>query len=326
MKIQVSVIIPNYNGLDFLKICLPSLKRQTFKNLEIILIDNGSSDESLKFVKKDFPEVIYIKLTKNLGFSKAVNLGIKKSKGKYIVLLNNDTKVDKRCIQFLIEAAINHKDVGFISAKILNFDKKNLIDNAGDYIDSVGHLYSRGLGQKDGPKFNEGEYIFLGTGSGTLFKKELFEKIGFFDEDFFFYMEDADLSFRAQLAGFKGWFEPKAIIYHKRAGSASKNPSVFEPMVFRNMTELVLKDFSGSLFFGNLNWLKIILVHLNTLKYLFSKGYFLQTAAAEWYLITNLGRILRKRKRVQKLKVVRDSYIKKNIKIKKFTAGRLFFW
>lgn len=321
----VSVIIPNFNGLDLLKICLPSLRKQSFKNFEVILVDNGSDDGSVEFIKKNYPEFICLELNKNYGFAKAINRGIKKSKGRYLMLLNNDTEVDKSCIEYLVKAAYDHLEVGFISAKILNFYKRNTVDNAGDYLDCVGHQLSRGLGERDGTKFKVGYYIFLATGSGCLISKEVFDRVGLFDEDFFFYMEDADFFFRAQLAGFKGWFEPKAKIYHKRGATSSKVLPNTGSLVFQNMTEMIIKDFPKTLLLHKLNWLKIAVVHLHTLIFLVFKGEGVEVLKVELYLIANFKKILKKRKAVQALKRVPDSYILNNIFEKRFRVGKLLF-
>ena len=291
---KVSVIIPNLNGLSLLKICLPSLLKQSFRNIEIILVDNGSTDNSVKFVIGKFPGVKIIKLSKNLGFSRAVNKGIKISKGNLIFLLNNDTEIEKDCIKYLVKAA-EKADVGFVQAKILNFYDRDKIDSLGDEIDIVGHLYSTGFGKMDGEGFKIGKYIFAGSGGGTLFKNEVFEKVGLFDEDYFFYYEDIDLSFRAQIAGFKGWLEPKAKIYHMRMGTSSRIKNSLEPIIFREMTETIIKNYPLKLIFKNLNFLRIMLVHLNTIRYLILKGYLLDVVKNEWYLISSLGKILKKR-------------------------------
>jgi GT2 family glycosyltransferase len=322
---KISVVIPNWNGVDYLKICLPSLIKQSFKDFEIIVIDNGSNDDSINYLEKKYSQIKIIKLKENLGFSKATNAGIKTSKGEYIFLLNNDTKLDKNCLKYLIDATKKNPQISFFATKILNFDKKNLIDNAGDFIDSVGHLYSRGFQKKDGSKYNQEKLIFAGSGGAVLIKKDLFKKIGYFDEDYFFYMEDIDFFFRAQLAGFTGLFVPSAIIYHKHGGTSSKNAKFYEPLIFKNTTETVIKNFPNSLLMHDLNWLKIILVHLNTVRYLVSKGLSLETFKVEWYLLSNWSKILSKRKKIQQSKKVNDQYIIDQVLSKKFKVGGLLF-
>lgn len=311
---HISVIIPSWNGLEFLKTCLPSLKKQTFKNFEVIVVDNGSTDGSSSYITTYFPSYRVIKLEKNYGFAKAVNIGIKQSEGDYIFLLNNDTEVHKECLKYLIQAFKKNPEASFISAKMLNYYKRDLIDNAGDQIDASGHLIVRGLNKKDGPEFNKACPLFLATGGGTLIKKRLFNPpVGGFDEDFFFYMEDADFFFRAQLMGFKGFFEPKAKIYHVRMGTSSKNPKLSEYLVFKNMMMVIIKNFPLKLLLHNFNWLKIILVNLNTVRYLALKGMFLEALKAEFEIILSLPKLLKKRAGVQRKKKVSDQYIIDNV-------------
>src|SRR3989344_2083961 len=298
MKHLVSIVTPNFNGLEHLKECIPSLLKQTYKNIEIIVVDNGSTDESLKYLVEKFPKVFVIRLKINYGFSIAVNKGVKKSKGRYILVLNNDTKVERRCVEFLVQSARVHSEAGFISAKILQFDNIDKIDNAGDYVDSSGHLLTRGFGKSE-KLFNRGDYIFLGTGSGTLFKKEVFTIIGS--------------------------FEPKAKIYHKRMGTSKKYIKNFEALVFRNMTVMLIKNFPKSLFLYHFNWLKIILVHINTLRYLLFKGKLLDIIRVEFYLLIHIQDLFKKRRMVQDLKEVSDSYIISQIKDKKIKVGKLLF-
>lgn len=314
----ISVIIPNWNGSHLLKVSLPSIKRQSFRDFEVIIVDNGSDDDSIQYIQKNFPQFGYIKLKKNLGFSGAVNKGIKKAMGKYLFLLNNDTELDKKCLEYLTGSILLHPESGGVTAKMLNFYRRDLIDNAGDNIDQVGHLYPRGYRKKDSLKYNQPGYTFLVTGGGSLFKKELFKEIGLFDESFFCYMEDADLSLRAQLAGFKFWYEPKALIYHQHMATASKNLSLAECLNFRNMTMMVIKNFPKDLLLKDYNWLKIILVHLNTLRYLIGKGYFWETIKSEAYILANLVNLIKKRQQIQKTKAVSDQYIMRNIQIKRF--------
>lgn len=316
-KLTISIIIPNWNGVELLKNCLPSIIKQVFKDFEVIIVDNGSTDESIQYLKTNFPNFKIIKLSKNIGFAGAVNRGIKKALGEYIILLNNDTEMNKNCLKYLVEAADKHSEAGMVAAKIKNFYHRNIIDNAGDEIDIIGHSFTRGTGKTDGPKFNKPEYVFLVTGGGGLFKKEVFNKIGFFDEDYFLYMEDIDLSFRAQLAGFKAWYEPKAVIYHKRMSTSSKNMSFVEPECFRNMTMNIIKDYPLSLLLHNFYWIKIILVNLNTIKYLAGKGYLWGALKSEWYILTHIKKLLEKRKKIQNLKTVSDEYIIKNVKERK---------
>lgn len=318
-KPETSVIIPNWNGADLLKICLPSLRKQSYRDFELIIVDNGSSDDSIPVVDKLFPEARVIYLAKNVGFSPAVNLGIQQALGKFFVLINNDTRLDKNCLRFLVEAAKSRKEVGMIAAKMLNFYHPNLIDSAGDYIDAVGHAQNIGLGEKDGVKFSRPGYVFLTTGGGSLIKRELIETTGLFDDDYFAYFEDVDLSLRAQMRGFKCWFEPKARIYHIHKATSNRNKAFTEYLQFRNMTQTVVKDFPKELLLRDFNWLKIILVNLNTVRYLAGIGYLGPALRAELYILANLPKLLAKRRQIQSRRQVPVSYIIENIRPKKIT-------
>ncbi len=281
-------------------------------------MDNGSSDGSLEYIKTQ-PQVKLIKLDKNYGFARAVNIGIKSSNSRYCFLLNNDTEVDKDCLKFLVEAADEHTETGFIAARILNFYQRDTIDSAGDAVDAVGHSYNLGMGEKDGPKFHEEREVFMVTAGGGLFRREVFDKVGYFDEDYFTYMEDVDLCLRAQLAGFKGWYTPRAVLYHIHKATSNRVKALTEYWQFRNMTQNIIKDFPAGLLKANLNWLKIILVNLNTIRYLATKGFFWEALRAEIYILINLPKLLRKRSQIQKKKKVSDRHFINNVRQKKIT-------
>lgn len=316
-----SVIIPNWNGKHLLKTCLSSLENQTFSNFETIVVDNGSTDGSIECIKRYFPKVKIVALDKNYGFAKAINEGIRKSHSEYLVLINNDTEVDEKCLYYLIQVARKHKEVGFIATKMLNFFKRDVVDSAGDYIDEVGHANNIGLGKKDGPKFKKGGHLFLVTGGGSLFKREVFDKVGLFDENYFAYMEDVDLCLRAQLMGFKGWYEPKAVIYHIHKATSSKNKALLEYLQFRNMTQTIIKDFPTKILLKNWRWLKIMLVHLNTILYQLKNGFFWPPFLADLWILFHLPYLLKERHKIQSKKIVTDEYIESFLVKKEIT-----FW
>lgn len=326
MKPKVSLIIPSWNGLELLKISLPSITLQSFKDIEVIIVDNGSKDGSVEYVENKFPQFRLVKLSSNTGFSPAVNTGIQKALGKYIVLINNDTKLDKNCVQFLVDAADEHPEAGFVAAKMLKFSNPKKIDSAGDFIDTVGHASNIGLDEDNGMKFNSPGYVFLASGGGCLLKKDMLNQVGLFDEDYFAYFEDVDLMLRAQMKGFKGWYQPKAVIYHIHKATSSKNPNFLEFLQYRNMMQTIIKDFPAGVLFYKLNFLKIILVNINTFRYLTCKGYFFSALKAQWYIISHFGKLLQKRKTIQQEKKVSDKYILENMvekKIKLPLLGRI---
>lgn len=251
---MLSIIIPNFNGVEHLKTCFPSLFAQTFKDFRVILVDNGSSDESVIYTQNSFPQIHIIKLDHNTGFSKAVNEGIKlslqDSKIEFILLLNNDIEMDREFLQAGVDTFIHNNEVSFIAAKMLNYYERDMIDDCGDSIRAFGRIpFARGYGERDSGQYDKGEFIFGASAGAGFYRKEIFEQAGLFDESFFAYYEDIDLSFRAQLLGFKCYYQPKAICYHKRGGTASVATQGFQTeQCERNLLLMRLKNYPLSLY------------------------------------------------------------------------------
>lgn len=223
MKNKVAVVIPNWNGQDYIADCLISLQKQITKH-HIIVVDNGSVDSSIEIIKKQFPAVELLVQQKNLGFAGGVNVGINKaitSGFEYIALFNNDAVADKNWLGNLVDVGDKHTGVGIITGKFMQMDKKH-IDSTGDMYSTVGMPFPRGRNQVDKEQFNKAEYVFGGTGGASLYKTKMLQEIGLFDKDFFAYFEDVDISFRAQLAGWKVRYEPRALSYHHVSATTSK--------------------------------------------------------------------------------------------------------
>lgn len=320
-QMKASVIIPNWNGKNLLFDCLSSLVKQSFHEFEVILVDNGSTDDSLDFVKKEFPNVKIISLEKNYGFAKAINEGVKSSQAKYAIFLNNDTYSDKDWIKNLINCAESNSGVISINSKILNFYNRKKIDGLGISINEVGQAKSIGWEEEDLGQYENPIYLFGATGGGSLFVREDFVKLGMFDEDYFMYCEEVDFAFRAQFQGYKSIYCPKAILFHKHKATSSKRPQHIEYWQFRNMTQTIIKDFPANLFFKELRWLKIILVHLNTIFYQLKNGFIWPPLIADIWLITHIFKLLKKRAGTQRSRKVSDEYIESFFSDKKIT-----FW
>jgi GT2 family glycosyltransferase len=220
---KVAVIIPNWNGADDLPACLDSLLEQALKP-HIILVDNGSVDNSLVLLSSTYPSVEVIKLPKNRGFDGGVNAGIKKALVdgfEYIALFNNDAIADKDWLKHLVDFLNKNPKAGIVTSKIV--DQHNThIDSTGDIYTIWGLAFPRGRGEAVTNKYDHDTWIFGASGGASLYRARLFKEIGIFDEDFFAYYEDIDISFRAQLAGWKVAFEPRAIAYHQISGTSSK--------------------------------------------------------------------------------------------------------
>lgn len=246
-QLSISVIIPNWNGQRFLKTCLDSLKKQTFKDFEIIVVDNGSTDGSVEFIEQNYPQVKVIALSKNMGFCYAVNRGIKESKGKYIALLNNDTNVDTRWLEELKEALDGHPEVALCMSRIRFIENQDRINSVGIEYHLDGTTADMGYGQVDGEQFNKSRYIFGACSAAAIYRRALFDDIGLFDEDFFAYCEDVDLSFRAQLKGYRCLYVPKAIAYHYGTATAQKHSPFNEYYVRRNELLVLVKNVPSEL-------------------------------------------------------------------------------
>jgi GT2 family glycosyltransferase len=304
----VSIVIPTYNGIEHLKICIDSLLKQTIRDFKIILTDNGSSDGSDEFVKKEYPDIEIIKLEKNFGFAKAVNIGIKKSLSdsriSHIVLLNNDVECDKCFLEELLNGFIS-KDIGSVTGKMMNYFERNKIDDAGNFIKMIGSPFARGFGEIDNGQYDSPEFIFGACAGASVIKREVFETICLFDEDFFAYYEDVDFSFRAQFAGFKCYYNPKAVCYHKHGATTSSDPGWKTMMCEKNLIALRVKNYPLSLyiklqplfFVGRLKRYFDFLIDHSFKVFLYAlKGYLLG--------LIYIPKLFRKRKHIQMLQKV----------------------
>jgi len=234
--INTSIIIVNWNGKHHLDVCLSSIFNQTYKDFNVIFVDNGSTDDSVEYVKNNFSEVNIIECKKNYGFAEGNNIGIRQAlknpEVKYIVTLNNDTETDKDWLKQLIEVAEKDEKIGAVSSKMLFFNQRNVIDSAGDFLlpDSL-KAVTRGYKQEDKGQFEKVEECFSARAGAALYSREMLEEIysdsDYFDSNFFAYIEDTDLSIRARLKGWKILFAPQAVVYHKVASTTKKMSYIF---------------------------------------------------------------------------------------------------
>lgn len=214
---KVSVVIPNYNGEKFLRECIEVLLVQEYKDFEVIIIDNASKDSTYEWLT-EYQSIIFKQLDQNYGFSKAVNEGIKIAQGEYVLLLNNDTVVHKDFVGELVKAIEKDDKIFAVSSKMIAYYNHEIMDDAGDEYSLLGWAYKLG----DGRSVNEyvKEYkVFSACAGAALYRKSVFDEIGLFDESFFAYMEDVDISYRARIYGYYNVYCPKAKVYH--IGSAT---------------------------------------------------------------------------------------------------------
>jgi GT2 family glycosyltransferase len=309
MSLRVTVVVPNWNGERFLDLCLSSLREQSFKDFDTVLVDNGSTDDSLTFVDRNFPEVRVLQLGENKGFSAAANAGIKASETEYVALLNNDTEVDPDWLEALVRAAESHPEAGLFASKLVNFYDRRLLDGAGDALRRGGLPYRIGHKELDRGQFDEPTFVFSACAAAALYRRALFEEVGLFDEDFFSNCEDADLSFRAQLFGYQCLYVPGSVVYHMvSASTGGKRSTTNTRLGTQNSVNLLIKNlpaalawrFLPSLLAGQLSRLVV-----STFSGVFRA--YLAGLAGAWRL---LPRMRKKRKEIQTRRRASDDYVR----------------
>lgn len=223
----VTIVIPNYNGISFLKPCLSSLERQTFSDFSILLVDNGSTDASVAYVTEYFPSVTCITLKENMGFSYAVNIGIKHADSPYVFLLNTDTVLTPDALSHMVQQIESSEQIFSVSAKMLQFHDPQRIDTTGDFYTICGYAFCRGQGMQ-ASCYPHSTRIFSACAGAALYRRSIFDQIGLFDERFFAYLEDVDIGYRARLFGWENVYCPDAIIYHVGGGTSGHGYTPFK--------------------------------------------------------------------------------------------------
>lgn len=222
----LAVIVPNYNGKKFLKNCFESIKRQN-NILEVVIIDNGSDDGSVEFIKEYYPEYILIENKENLGFSSAVNQGIKRSSAEYCFLLNNDVELESNCSSELLKCIETDEKIFAVASKMVQFQDRDKLDDAGDEYTVLGWTKKVGEG-KSSKLYSHDREIFSACAGAALYRRSIFDTIGYFDENFFAYMEDVDIGYRARIHGFKCVYCSDAVVYHRVSATSGSRYNAFK--------------------------------------------------------------------------------------------------
>lgn len=207
--------------------CLASLAKQTFRDFEILVVDNASSDGSLEYMREHYPEIKVIALDKNYGFSKAVNVGIRHSRSPFVILLNNDTTVDPNYVKEMIKAMEQSPKIFSVSSKMIQMYHPDLIDSAGDLYTVLGWGVCRGAGRPVSNYTDAGE-IFTACAGAAIYRRSAFARIGYFDEKHFAYLEDIDIGYRAKIYGYKNMYCPTALVYHVGSGTSGSKYNAFK--------------------------------------------------------------------------------------------------
>lgn len=240
MTETTTVIIPNFNGLHFMDVCIESLKAQTYQNFKILVVDNGSTDGSDVWLKNRKIDTIF--LEENTGFSGAVNTGIRATHTPYVILLNNDTRVDEYFVAEMVKAIERSERIFSVSSRMLQMYHPELMDDAGDMYTILGWAYQRGVGQS-AKGYKKSCRIFSACGGAAIYKRKIFDEIGYFDERHFAYLEDIDVGYRARICGYDNVYCPAAIVYHVGSGtSGSKYNSFKVRLAARNGVYLNYKN------------------------------------------------------------------------------------
>lgn len=241
----VSIVIPNYNGKQLLKTCLKSITRQHFVDYQVIIVDNGSTDGSIEFLKIYYPDVIVIPFQTNRGFSAAVNAGIRQSSGNYILLLNNDTELDQAFLSEIIKAFQSNPEIEFCAPKMLSFHNRKILDGAGDGFLRGGVNYRIGTLERDGDLFNTPRIVFGACAGAAIYQRGFFEKAGFFDEDFFAYLEDLDMNLRAARLELTCLYVPAAKVFHIGSATTGNSFNTFTVChTTKNIINILIKNFT----------------------------------------------------------------------------------
>ncbi|RLC69831.1 MAG: glycosyltransferase family 2 protein [Chloroflexi bacterium] len=303
----VSVIIPHWNAAHHLPTCLESLRHQTHPRVEVIVADNGSTDGSLELLS-DYAWVRVLPLGENRGFAGACNAGIQAARGEIILLLNNDTEADPHWLEEIIAAFERHPEAGLIASKMLLFDRRDTFHTAGDFYRVDGIPGNRGVWQHDEGQYDREEYVFSACGGSAAYRREMLGQIGLLDEDFFFSCEDVDLAWRAQLAGYRCVYAPRAVVYHKLSATGGGVTASFYDG--RNFIYLLAKDYPGDLW--RIHWRAILRAQLRiTVKAL--RAWCGEAARArlrgQLVGLLHIPKILHKRRAVQRTRTVDRAYL-----------------
>jgi len=244
MTALYSIVIPNWNGKQHLDVCLDALRRQTYPALEILLVDNASSDGSREFVAERYPEVRVIALPENRGFTGACNAGLEAATGDYLCLLNNDTEVVAEWVAEVVACFERHPEAGAVASRMMLFDRRDHFHTAGDLYSVDGLPANRVVWQRDTGQFDDEVEVWSACGGSSAYRRTALDQVGRLDDGFFFSCEDVDLGWRLQLAGWRCFYAPRAVVYHKLKASGGETASFYDG---RNFIYIIVKDYPRDL-------------------------------------------------------------------------------
>ena len=313
------MVVPNWNGEKLLSTCLGSLRGQSFEGFEVVVVDNGSTDDSVALVARDFPEVRVLSLDENLGFSAAVNAGIKASNAEYVALLNNDTEVRPGWLEALVDAANTYPEAGLFASKMVDFDDRRVLDGAGDVLRRSGLPYRLGHGEPDRGQYDQATFVFGACAGAALYRRGMLDDVGLFDEDFFANCEDGDLSFRAQLAGYRCLYVPGSVVYHMGSATFGRRSQISTRLGTRNSLCMLVKNLPAPLVPGFLPF--IVAGQLSRLIVTASTSTLVAHLSGLAGALRLLPLMLKKRREIQGRRRVSVEYVRRLLKEATRAAG-----
>jgi len=312
------VVIPNYNGFLDLKVCLKSVLETNYPNFEVIVVDNGSTDGSVGYIKAMFPSVNVVRHETNRGSAAAYNAGIKHAKGEYVAILNNDMEVERSWLQDLVAMMIEHDELGAVDGKYMNFFSRKIFDSvaaAGRFMDRYGNILTRGLGERDEGRYDEIAPVWVAL---ALFRKDIFEEVGMFDPTFFFGYDEVDLCWRILMKGYEILFTPSVKIYHKSSQTVTGHRSKLRAGIYfhikKNRIQMLLKNYS----LGSLVKVApvVLLEYLGYILHWLVKGnyqYFSEIIGAILWSLANFPDIWKKHLKVQRMRTISDEKLQRRM-------------
>lgn len=278
--IDVTVVIPNYNGIRYLGDCLDSLGKQTVQDFSVILVDNGSEDGSVGFTEEHYPEVTIRRFDTNRGFCAAVNEGIRMAVTPYVLLLNNDTICEPSFVESLVGAIRRRPRCFSCAPRMVRMNAPDKIDNAGDFYCALGWAFARGKG-RDAANYTKSCEIFSACAGASIYRRAVFDEIGLFDEAHFAYLEDVDVAYRARIAGYRNYYIPEAVVRHVGSATSGSPYNEFKTRYSsRNSIYLVYKNMPWPQILLNLPFLTV--GFLAKLVFFAYRGYLREYAAGLW--------------------------------------------
>jgi GT2 family glycosyltransferase len=302
----VTVIIVNWNGKRLLQECLESLANQTYRDFSIVVVDNGSVDGSVEWLKQKFLNVHVISLDKNYGFCLANNIALKEVRSEYAALLNNDAMPQKDWLDRLVAALEKNPAAGFAASRFLYHDRPDIIDRAGDGYTRAGVAILRGRGES-ARHYHRTEWIFGACGGASIYRMRMLKEIGYFDPDFFLIHEDVDLSFRAQLRGYQCLYVHDAVVLHHASSSIGHDSPVSVYYGHRNLEWVYLKNMPAGLIAKTLA--PHIMYVMAAFLFFLIRGQIRPFLRAKRDALKGWRHVMRQRQAVQNAKAVSDPYL-----------------